>query len=169
MPGSPAIDFATRCDPVDQRGMARPQGAACDSGPYELVPAPAPPTVDREFFMKAGKRLGLRKGAIWVRLTCPATEASPPCRGKATVADPPLVFHGPHTLQARPLKGKFEIRPGQTRWVPLRKPRENAKRLPDRPGRWRVYLLVFAEDGAGNEWKTGEKKASLVGAKPKRG
>ena len=38
--GSPAIDAAdpTICPAVDQRGVARPQGPACDVGSYELVP-----------------------------------------------------------------------------------------------------------------------------------
>src|SRR6188472_793361 len=30
--GSPAIDAASQCPAVDQRGVARPQGGACDSG-----------------------------------------------------------------------------------------------------------------------------------------
>lgn len=173
LPGSPAIDAASQCPAVDQRGVARPQGAACDSGPYELVPAPAPvPTpaaLDREFSMTVGRKLRLRKGAIWVRLTCPVTEVSPPCRGKASVSDPPLVFDGPHTLQTRPLGGKFAIQPGQTKWVPLREPRGRTKRLPSGPGKWKVALQVRAEDGAGNQWKFLKKKAPLIGAKPKRG
>ncbi len=39
LPGSPAIDagVTTACPPVDQRGVARPQGAACDMGAYEAV------------------------------------------------------------------------------------------------------------------------------------
>lgn len=43
-PGSPAIDAGTNagCPPTDQRGVSRPQGAACDIGAFELVPAPAP-------------------------------------------------------------------------------------------------------------------------------
>ena len=40
LPGSPAIDrgddFA--CPPADQRGVARPQGLACDIGAFELAP-----------------------------------------------------------------------------------------------------------------------------------
>lgn len=172
--GSPAIDAASQCPAVDQRGVARPQGAGCDSGPYELVPAPAAVptpamTLDREFSMAVGRKLRLRKGAIWVRLTCPVTEVSPPCRGKASVNDPPLVFDGPHTLQTRPLGGKFAIQPGQTKWVPLREPRGRTKRLPDGPGKWKVALMVRAEDGAGNQWKFLKKKAPLIGAKPKRG
>jgi CSLREA domain-containing protein/uncharacterized repeat protein (TIGR01451 family) len=41
-PGSPAIDAGTNagCPPTDQRGVTRPQGAACDIGAFELVPAP---------------------------------------------------------------------------------------------------------------------------------
>lgn len=168
--GSPAIDAAQQCPAVDQRGVARPQGAACDSGPYELVPTlPIAAPGDKELFMKVGKKLRLRKGAIWVRLTCPASEVSPPCRGKAIVSNPPLVFDGPHTLQVRSLRGKFAIKPGKTKWVPLRKPRKDAKLLSDGPGRWKVPLFIRAKDGAGNEWMFRKKQAPLIGAKPKRG
>lgn len=39
-PGSPAIDHvpAPGCPPTDQRGVARPQGGACDAGAYEVAP-----------------------------------------------------------------------------------------------------------------------------------
>jgi beta-glucanase (GH16 family) len=33
--GSPALDAATNCPATDQRGVARPQGPACDIGAYE--------------------------------------------------------------------------------------------------------------------------------------
>ena len=45
-PGSPAIDAGepVSCPGMDQRGIGRPQGAACDIGAAEVVPpAPAPP------------------------------------------------------------------------------------------------------------------------------
>ncbi|MGW4537262.1 choice-of-anchor Q domain-containing protein [Streptomyces chartreusis] len=35
LPGSPALDAADDCPATDQRGVARPQGAACDIGAYE--------------------------------------------------------------------------------------------------------------------------------------
>ncbi|MFF4576070.1 choice-of-anchor Q domain-containing protein [Streptomyces sp. NPDC001410] len=35
LPGSPALDAAADCPATDQRGIARPQGAACDIGAYE--------------------------------------------------------------------------------------------------------------------------------------
>lgn len=40
LPGSPAIDHGgnTGCPATDQRGVARPKGAACDIGAYEFVP-----------------------------------------------------------------------------------------------------------------------------------
>ena len=44
--GSPAIDAGDPggCPPTDQRGIARPQGAVCDIGAFELAgPAAAPP------------------------------------------------------------------------------------------------------------------------------
>jgi hypothetical protein len=44
LPGSPAIDHSDNpsCPPTDQRGVARPQGPACDAGAFEAVPT-APP------------------------------------------------------------------------------------------------------------------------------
>lgn len=46
LPGSPAIDAAGACPPpaTDQRGVARPQGPACDIGAYEVVVDQTPPT-----------------------------------------------------------------------------------------------------------------------------
>jgi CSLREA domain-containing protein len=42
-PGSAAVDVvpAAGCPPTDQRGIGRPQGAACDAGAYELAPPSA--------------------------------------------------------------------------------------------------------------------------------
>jgi predicted outer membrane repeat protein len=47
LPGSPAIDTGINsgCPSTDQRGVTRPQGAACDIGAYEFVPIPAIPTL----------------------------------------------------------------------------------------------------------------------------
>jgi hypothetical protein len=40
LPASPAVDTADGaiCPATDQRGVARPQGAGCDAGSYELMP-----------------------------------------------------------------------------------------------------------------------------------
>jgi hypothetical protein len=44
--GSPALNAANpaNCPPTDQRGVARPQGTACDIGAYEAVSAPSAAT-----------------------------------------------------------------------------------------------------------------------------
>ena len=72
--GSPAIDAAAGCPPpaTDERGIARPQGGACDIGAYEFVPpAPAPAVLAlpvsskscadlRKFKFKVHHRRGIR-------------------------------------------------------------------------------------------------------------
>jgi len=68
-PGSPAIDTAVNCPATDQRGVSRPQGAACDAGAYELIqqagpvfsgflaPVSNPPTVNT---VKAGQAIPVK-------------------------------------------------------------------------------------------------------------
>ncbi|MGE0066892.1 MAG: choice-of-anchor Q domain-containing protein, partial [Solirubrobacterales bacterium] len=54
--GSPAIDAGTNtgCPATDQRGVARPQGSACDIGAYELAPAPVgSPSANLKLTLKA--------------------------------------------------------------------------------------------------------------------
>ena len=46
LPNSPAIDHSVGCPATDQRGVARPQGAACDTGAFELAPATNPSAGD---------------------------------------------------------------------------------------------------------------------------
>ena len=43
LPGSPAIDAGSGCVAVDQRGVARPIGPACDIGAYEAPLSVVPP------------------------------------------------------------------------------------------------------------------------------
>jgi hypothetical protein len=161
--GSPAIDAAAQCPAVDQRGVARPQGAACDSGPYEFVPGAVAPPGDREFFMKVGKKLRLtKKRVVRVKLTCPETEASPPCRGRVTLSRLPLIFDGPHTMQMRLLVARFSIAAGKTKTLAVRAPRSTRMFLPRTPGAWKVSLRVAAEDAAGNKWEIRKKRAPLI-------
>lgn len=46
LPGSPLLDNATgaQCLNLDQRGVSRPQGSACDVGSVEVIPASPTPT-----------------------------------------------------------------------------------------------------------------------------
>ncbi|MBL7943931.1 MAG: CSLREA domain-containing protein [Flavobacteriales bacterium] len=43
--GSPAIDSGSGCEVIDQRGVTRPQGAACDIGAYEYIDESSSPHV----------------------------------------------------------------------------------------------------------------------------
>jgi len=43
---SPAFDAGVGCEATDQRGVNRPQGAACDIGAFELIPLPTPTPTD---------------------------------------------------------------------------------------------------------------------------
>lgn len=51
--GSPAVDAANgaHCLPTDQRGMARPAGAACDSGAYEADGSEPPPGTQHRIYL----------------------------------------------------------------------------------------------------------------------
>ncbi|HEY3434499.1 MAG TPA: choice-of-anchor Q domain-containing protein, partial [Solirubrobacterales bacterium] len=165
LPGSPAIDAASQCPALDQRGVARPQGAACDSGPYELVPAPvlAPP-LDREFSMKVGKKLRVVKRGFRVTLTCPSSEVSPPCRGKVTLAGLPHPpgRSGMRAPKVRKKTATFAIGAGQTKAVLVRMSRKVAGALPKRARLKKGLLLVMAEDAAGNKWELKKKRPLLV-------
>lgn len=157
--GSPAIDAASQCPAVDQRGVARPQGAACDSGPYELVPPPRPPLPpvgDRELAMQLAKgRLLLnRKGRIRVRLTCPASEATPPCAGKVEVRAPLLRTLTGGIRDSRPVAryptARFSIGAGETEAIGIKPPRSVVEILRDSPRPRKVRVIVTAADGAAN-------------------
>lgn len=165
LPGSPAINAASQCPALDQRGVGRPQGAACDSGPYELVPPPvlAPP-LDREFSMKVGKKLRVVKRGVRVRLTCPSSEVSPPCRGKVTLAGLPHPpgRSGMRALKVRKKSATFAIGAGQTKAVLVRMSRKVAEALPKRARLKKGLLLVTAEDAAGNKWDLKKKRPLLV-------
>ena len=43
-PSSPAVDAGSSCGPLDQRGLPRPAGTACDIGAFELAVLIEPPT-----------------------------------------------------------------------------------------------------------------------------
>jgi hypothetical protein len=156
LPGSPAIDAAAGCPAVDQRGVARPQGAACDSGPYELVPGPvpAPAALDREFSMQVGKKLRVVKRGVRVKLTCPSGEASPPCRGKVTLygLPSPAGRSGVQALNVRKKSAKFSVVAGKTKAVLVRLPRAVVEALPTRGRLKKGVLIVRAEDAVGNKW-----------------
>lgn len=95
LPGSPALDRAVGlCPATDARGVARPQGSACDAGAAELPVAgtPAPPTTQpiaspapKARISKLPKGLKLKEGKLSVSLSC---QAGVTCAGQIKVTRP---------------------------------------------------------------------------------
>jgi hypothetical protein len=97
LPGSPAIDHGTACPPTDQRGVARPQGAACDVGAFELVPSIA--TASNAFSLGRLKRNKSKGTAVlFVSVPGPGTIA---LAGRGVVAETPT--GGPGAKASRAL------------------------------------------------------------------
>ncbi len=77
-PESPAIDAGDACPPTDQRGVARPQGSACDIGAFEYVPPPPKPVAPLVSasgnatlrFLSKKAKVGLESGKGTVRAEC---------------------------------------------------------------------------------------------------
>jgi hypothetical protein len=155
--GSPAIDAAQQCPAVDQRGVPRPQGSPCDSGPYEFVsapppPPPPPPPADTEVAIRLGKgKLVLNKrGFVRVKLSCLATEASPPCNGRVQLLPRRPKKKGAATSLAPLAAKKFRIAAGKTKKLSLRLRRVTADKIRSDPKMRAVMVSVRAKDAAGN-------------------
>ena len=170
--GSPAIDAAALCPPVDQRGVARPQGAGCDSGPYELVPISLPLPTGRVVLRLGKKNLKLsRSGFVRVPVVCVSTEGSSPCRGKVTLRGKFRYPSKKASASARRYpSATFSIEAGKAKGVRIRIPRPTAETL-TRTGRSKkVTVSARARDAAGNS-STVEARRKIVPAqrRSKRG
>ncbi|HVD86715.1 MAG TPA: choice-of-anchor Q domain-containing protein [Solirubrobacterales bacterium] len=165
LPGSPAIDFASQCPPFDQRGAARPQGAACDSGSYEFVPLVPPvvgPPPDTTVDLRLAKgKLILKRRVVRVRLTCLPSEVSPPCSGSVRLFPPSKAKPTVARRKGRLAGVAFRIGAGRTKKVALRLSRKEAQLMrSDRQAR-RVFVVVTANDAAGNARRI-EKPRKIV-------
>ncbi len=153
--GSPAIDAADQCPALDQRGVARPQGAACDSGPYEVEvassPLPPPPDVRVWMRLEKGKLALSRKGVVRIGLTCLAIEESPPCHGKVRLKIRPKVEFAGEAKRRLPLgSAPFRIAAGKTKRVALKLSPKKAALVRDDLQARKVLVLLRGRDGAGN-------------------
>lgn len=150
LPGSAAIDFASACPALDQRGAPRPRGRACDSGPFEVQPPP--PGVDRQLrLLVAGGKLKLnRRGVARVKLTCPANEASPPCSGKVVLLTRGRFRRGARRVQVRLATARFSIGAGKSTSVALKLSTANAELVRRSKAARKVVAVVRAADRAGN-------------------
>lgn len=152
LPDSPAIDAATQCLPFDQRGVPRPQGGACDSGPYELVPAPPPPAPaapQQLVGVPKGKLRLTRGGAVVVRLRC-LLRASVRCEGKLTLRTRSKVRFGGKRRVVRLAPAKsFRIAAGRVKALRVKLPRAKAALVRELAAARKVRLVVTARDAAG--------------------
>jgi hypothetical protein len=153
--GSPAIDFASGCPPLDQRGVSRPQGAACDSGPYEFVPRPpqqSGPVLDTgvAILLAKGKLFLSAKRFARIKLTCPATEASPPCSGSVKLKTRKKVEFRSKRKQLLLGRTTFTIPAGKTASVSLRLSPKKAELVRSDPKARKVFVIVRARDATGN-------------------
>lgn len=120
LPGSPALDRAVGfCPATDARGVARPQGPACDAGAAELPVAGSPAQASQPVaggssaarINKLPKVLRLQKGKLSVLLSC---QAGSRCAGQVKVTRPAPARRGrkaPPTILAQT---SFAIAGGKT-------------------------------------------------------
>jgi hypothetical protein len=152
LPGSAAVDFALNCPPTDQRGAARPQGSACDSGPFELEPTPAPPAASKDesvtVMIGKGKVHIDRKGFGRVRLTCPQSEQSPPCSGVFSLM--PLHVRPGALLTVALARAKFRLGAGKTKRVKFHLRTTTLDLLREKPSARKVSAVATVADAAGN-------------------
>jgi hypothetical protein len=165
LPGSAAVDFGLNCPPTDQRGAPRPQGAACDSGPFELEQAPAPAPLRSVSILIGGGKVHInRKGFGRIRLTCPASEPSPPCSGVLTLQRQ-LPVGG--AKEGPVAKAKFTIGGDRTKAVRFHLSRSSVDELRKNPASRKVIALARVSDATGNSGQ-GRQIIHLVPPKKKR-
>lgn len=153
---------------VDQRGLTRPSdfasianppgGDGADIGAFEAqappvaLPPPAVPAVDDTVTVRIrGGKLRLnRRRQVHVRVTCPITEQSPPCRGKLVLRTRGRVkFHGRKRLVVL-AKKLFKIEAGETARLRLRLRPPLAGLVASKPAARRLLAIARVRDRVGN-------------------
>jgi hypothetical protein len=183
--GSPAIDGGTSDTALpgigvlaaDQRGLSRPAddpgvvnaSDGADIGAFELPPPPppaavpgpaAPPATPRgdtavRISISGGRLLVGRRGVARVRLTCPQTEASPPCRGTLTLRTRARVRLGGRSRQVTLARASFRIGAGRTARLTLRLPRSRLALVGANRLARRAIAVARVGDAAGNRATVG--------------
>lgn len=174
---SPAIDGGTSDTALagvgvlsaDQRGVPRPAddagspnaagGDGADIGAFEFQPPPGPgpappvaPRPDTAVTIAIGGgpvRVGPR-GLARVRLTCPRTEASPPCRGTLTLRTRIRVALGGRLRQVTLARAPFRIGAGRAARVALVLAPSRVALLRSGRAARRAVATAVVRDGAGN-------------------
>jgi hypothetical protein len=163
LPSSPAVDFAVSCPVTDQRGVSRPRGAGCDSGPFELEPAPPTAAARDEsvtVLIGHGKVHIDGKGFGRIRLTCPSSEQSPPCSGVLFLVSLPVRPGAAFT--AAFARAKFRIGAGVTKRVKVHLTSRTVDGLRKNPASRKVSASARVADAAGNHSVTAKRRLHLV-------
>jgi hypothetical protein len=162
LPGSAAVDFGLSCPSTDQRGEPRPQGAACDSGPFELEQAAAPAPLDRSvsILIGGGKVHINKKGFGRVRLTCPPGAQLPPCSGVLFLM--PSHFRPGALLTVALARAKFRIGAGVTKRVKVHFTSSTVDQLREKPASRTVLASARVADAAGNHGVTAKRRLRLI-------
>lgn len=178
--GSPAIDGGTSDTALagvgvlsaDQRGLPRPvdlagspnaaAGDGADIGAFELqappppplAPTPAPvalpPDAAVTVAITGGRvRVGHR-GAVHLRVGCPRTEKSPPCRGTVTLRTRARVALGGRFRRVTLARASFRIGAGRTARLALLLPPSRVALVRARPAARRAVAVAIVRDAAGN-------------------
>ena len=130
LPQSPAIDRGSACPPTDQRGVARPQLAACDVGAYELVRSIA--AAPSNAFTFAGLKRNKRRGTATLSVSIPGP-GTIALGGKGVVGEGPTTGPGAKASRALAAAGVVRLRI---------KAKGKARRKLNRTGRAKVTVKV---------------------------
>lgn len=160
---------------TDQRGLTRPvdfaeladatAGDGADIGAVEVQrppvapgappPGPGPPAAGPDTSLAPGLAVAARlrvdrRRVVLLRVTCPRTEASPPCRGTAALLTRARVRIGATRRILVLARARFTVAAGRTATVRLRLTPGRARLLAARPAVRRAVVVVRARDASGN-------------------
>ncbi|HEV2727968.1 MAG TPA: hypothetical protein VGV34_06715, partial [Solirubrobacterales bacterium] len=157
---------------VDQRGLTRPYdfasipnapgGDGTDVGAFEVQPPPSPqppplpgappPPPDGRVWVRiqGGKLMLNQRRQVHVRITCPVTEQSPPCRGALILRTRKRVELGGGKRLVVMAKRKFSIGAGKTARLTVRLNPRKASLLQTEPATRSLLAIARVRDGAGN-------------------
>ncbi|HUT77096.1 MAG TPA: right-handed parallel beta-helix repeat-containing protein, partial [Polyangia bacterium] len=158
--GSDAIDAAGNCTSpvIDQRGVDRPLGAACDIGAYEASPPVAVPDTTPPVLTLGGdkkQKVGRLKVEVSCDEACTATGG-----GKITVRKGTGKGKGKRKMKKKSFKledTSKDLAAGETKNLKLKpggkKKRRKLKRAVKRAGKGKAEVTVTVTDQSGNSAK----------------
>lgn len=138
---------------VDTAGNVDPTPARRDFMVVPAAVAPGPPVDGAVTVRVLGKRLRVsRRGLLRLRLRCPASEASPPCRGRVILRTRAKLRLGKARAKRRVVLGRagFSIAAGRTEVVKLRLGKARQRLLKRKRRARKLQAIVRVRDGAGN-------------------